>query len=131
MKSLDEVIVGLGICARELDCNCCREAVHYLKQFASQNSQKMVNKSDSISKMEYNDPLTWEQLEEMNGKPVWVELTRSGLEAWGLSDGIYVDAFGHDIITIKVLHDLWHLDKEQIGQSWKAYRKPTERDGNE
>ena len=70
-----------------------------------------------------NNALTWSELKQMEGKPVWVELPNSNRTAWGLNDGIYVDAFFHEIITIKVLHDLWHLDKEQIGVTWKAYRK--------
>ena len=100
------------------------DALHYLKEYRKYNDTmcalpdyyEWVHSAD-------NPPLTWDELKQMEGKPVWIELHGSGRKAWGLSDGIYVDAFGHDIITIKVLHDLWHLDKAQLGKNWNAYKK--------
>lgn len=68
-----------------------------------------------------NPPLTWQELRTMEGKPLWVERKRK--KAWGLIDGMYTDAFYYDFVTIKVLHDLWHLSKVSMGKTWQAYRK--------
>lgn len=120
------------------------DALHYLKEY--RKYAKVVDEryaeiekkqSDAYwmwvnktAELERNDPLTWGELKSMEGKPVWVELKRKetevGRKAWGLNDGTYVDAFGYDIVTVKVLHDLWHLSKAQLGKTWQAYRKERE-----
>ena len=150
MKTLDEVIKALEELGDFVaECNYCSaeycnesyefdkcfagDALHYLREYQKEKTILKDSKEhweywstryyNEIEKAEENDPLTWDELRTMEGKPVWVELPKSNRKAWGLSDGIYADAFGHDIITIKVLHDLWHLDKAQIGKSWQAYRK--------
>lgn len=127
------------------------DALHYLREYRSDKLQweaekkqyednlsttlrefdeardKLIAKYKELDIGTLNDPLDWDELRQMEGKPVWVELKRKetevGRKAWGLNDGTYIDAFGYDIITIKVLHDLWHLSKAQLGQTWKAYRK--------
>ena len=136
MKTLDEVISTMeyeqvynGGEARDYDA----DALRYLKKYrAKEKEYEHLKKvcfgfvGEKMAEMESNDPLDWETLKQMEGKPVWVELPKSSRRAWGLSDGIFVDAFYHDIVTIKVLHDLWHLDKEQMGKTWQAYRKERE-----
>ena len=118
MKTLDEVIVGLGICARELDCNCCREAVHYLKQFASHNTQKMANKSDSITEMESNDALTWDELKQMEGKPVWVE--HKHYNKWLMVFEVYEHTI---VLDGNGFYTQYFDDDNEEEIRWRAYRK--------
>lgn len=111
------------------------DAVFYLREYCEKRDEiceiaKIMADSWELHKQtmafeDRNDPISWDELKQMEGKPVWVELKRKetevGRNVWGLIDGTYVDAFGYDIVTIKVLHDLWHLSKAQLGVVWKAY----------
>ena len=133
MKTLDEVIWAVENCDSAIDdCAHCAyykedcenlrplraDALHYLKEY---------RKLDSLDAVAFpeddNPPLTWDELKQMEGKPVWVEWCSVERKAWGLNDGTYVDAFGNDCITIKVLHDLWHFPKKGMGKDWQAFRK--------
>lgn len=86
-KTLDEVIKVLEYCT-DTGCNpncpyekeCLhmglgfpKDALYYLKELASQNSAEAVCKTDSIPEMRDNPPLSWDELKQMEGKPVWVE----------------------------------------------------------
>ena len=77
MKTIDEVIVGLGICARELDCYCCREAVHYLKMY-----KELAKESTLFAEWKENPPLTFTEVREMLDKPVWMEW--NNVKGWRL-----------------------------------------------
>ena len=86
MKTLDEVIKGIEHCHEDncMDCpyqfepkdfGCVdqanyTDALHYLKEF--QGLSKMWN--DKLDKEQENPPLTWDELKQMEGKPVWVEM---------------------------------------------------------
>ena len=68
-----------------------------------------------------NDPLTLEQLREMDGEPVWVESCRN------TKNGKYVIFDGYD----QVLHCLRVIggglfDCTVMGKSWLAYRRRPE-----
>ena len=86
MKTLDEVIKGLDVCLNGKGCENCpyavydkdgfgehfdcvkmqTDALHYLKHL--QEYYEMSKK-----RHEPNMPLTWDELKQMEGKPVWVE----------------------------------------------------------
>ena len=147
MKTLNEVIKAEEICSQiDAECSKCpykatakgwceekdRDALHYLKEYRDE-CNNIINVHDDCIRLrdemaeelnKMNPPLTWDELEAMEGKPVWIELAYQ--MAWGLNDGTYIDAFGHEVVTIKVLHDLWHLDKAQMGKVWQAFRKERE-----
>ena len=157
MKTLDEVIEAYEYCINNnyRDCRGCpygcedgesgcanaeekTDALHYLTEY-KQTRQDLLDGMKrlegkelmyihALANLEDTPPLTWEQLKQMEGKPVWIEM--GACKIWGLNDGVYVDAFGKEMVTIKVLHDLWHLRKEKMGNAdgWKAFRK--ERDEN-
>ena len=102
------------------------DVLHYLKTIETTENlyHDAINELSKWKDEDWKDrclPLTWDELRQMEYYPVFVELSGDG--EWGLNDGIYVDAFGHDMVTIKVLRGLWHLDKEQMGKIWQAYRK--------
>ena len=150
MKTLDEVIEGIEACRDSYVAGKIikDDALHYLKAFrdakdtleaekdryaeavrnceqAENRFRKMEDELNDIRRKHIEqmkkDPLTWDELTQMEGKPVWVEQPYQKM--WGLNDGTYVDAFGNDCITIKVLHDLCHFEKNLMGKTWNAYRK--------
>ena len=137
MKTLDEVIKAFEWCKNDKCYECAYyekvhadscitkrdgDALQYLKAYKDDRNDLTALRAYWKEQQE-NKPLTWDELKTMEGKPVWVELPKSNRRAWGLNDGIFVDSFFNEIITIKVLHDLWHLSKVEIVKTWQAYRK--------
>ena len=67
-----------------------------------------------------NEPLTLEQLREMDGEPVWVVMVDekfSGLNGWYLVH--------HGSAYLARIDD-WELDDDKYGVEWLAYRRPPE-----
>ena len=74
-----------------------------------------------------NDPLTWDELKQMEGKPVWIEGEHGCIwnqKAWSL---IRLDAENDDIVicfsTDNGAHYEFVIDKIDYGTDWQAYRK--------
>lgn len=128
MRTLDEVIKAWSICFSDnsrSDCTGCpyadedgdaacfnhdrEDALHYLKEF--QGLSKMWN--DKLDKDQDNSALTWEQLKQMEGKPVYI-VEDYGRNHWEIVDGVHDEdvSFGY-----------FSLDKDVFGTEWKAYRK--------
>ena len=99
MRSLDEVIEGYERChgayGTDESCEYCPlfdicehdpqmaspwddDMYHYLKEF--QGLSKMWN--DKLDKEQKNDLLTWDELKQMELKPVWVEWTKTEESYW-------------------------------------------------
>ena len=79
---------------------------------------------------ESNDPLTWDELKQMEGKPVWVESHGSITEFTGW---VIVSNFHHDMVHFIFSHydgDFLTYEmvvpQEQMGEKWQAYRKERE-----
>lgn len=68
-----------------------------------------------------NDPLTWNELAEMEGQPVYI-VEMGARRYWALV--IYVDKDTAYFATLNDPDD--HGDKELYGESWVAYRRPKE-----
>ena len=116
------------------------DALHYLQAFrdakdtlerekdryaeAVRNCDKAEAKYTMLC-MEYagNDPLTWDELKQMEGKPVWVEYIRSR-KCWHIIRNIQVASFdGKDHDWLRVDMDGVYFDKDDLGKTWQAYRK--------
>ena len=109
MKTLDELIKAEEICS-QIDAECskcpygatakgwCEEkdldALHYLKvlkdildplkvkKISHEITCPQCNSAIAILLPESNEPLTWDELREMEGKPVWVEWTKTEESYW-------------------------------------------------
>ena len=141
MKTLDEVIKAWSICFSDnsrSDCTGCPyadedgeaacfnhdrvDALYYLKHL--QEYYEM-----SREHHEPNPALTWDQLKQMEGKPVWVE-NLDELDGDVLCGyWIIVDAFTGRNEKLACMHTnqpflcLW---KSKQGKTWQAYRKERE-----
>lgn len=71
-----------------------------------------------------NEPLTWGELAEMEGQPVYI-VEMGARRYWALV--IYVDKDTAYFATLNDPDD--HGDKELYGESWVAYRRPKEGEG--
>ena len=145
MRTLDEVITGLDICKNFSYCthpqkgecpylcedNTCgqddlyRDALHYLKEFKriSARLEKIAlgNITETLEKLD-NPPLTWDELRNMEGKPVWIEEIgrKYSTPHWAIHNGI-MD--GYDGDENLYLQPFEVLTKFTLGKSWQAYRK--------
>lgn len=90
MKTIDELIKAIEYCLKPADilgncrekcpyihncdpeCTAVKEdALHYLKE----NRTLQYGYIKAMADLEDNPPLTWDELKQMEGKPVWVEYT--------------------------------------------------------
>lgn len=138
MKTLDEVIAMVEYCSlpmpnsicttcpskqRASDCHLYTDVLHYLKVLKDILDPLKVKKNSheitcprcqskiAILLPESNEPLTWDELQEMEGKPVWIE-------------GPLLTEGPHWII-LGATH-LYEGKKVGYGKTWKAYRKERE-----
>ena len=70
-----------------------------------------------------NEPLTWDELKAMEGKPVWIKLLGKGKwkkwKGWDVIGGFDDDDFGFAMCTVR--GDYYYL--ADLGKTWQAYRK--------
>ena len=91
------------------------DALHYLKHL--QEYYEM-----SREHHEPNPALTWEQLKQMEGKPVWIEF----LNDEGEWNGEWCLVESSNNILCEILRckmSWWGLRKITLGKTWQAYRK--------
>ena len=139
MKTLDEVINALEICGHDESPKCpyfdtehwccCEDhmrgisplkndALQWLKGYKGHiELDKLRDKCEAE-----NDPLTWQELKQMEGKPVWVEAESLSV---GVSpywkDWNIIKSFTND--EFMYCNDGYEWAKETQGRMWQAYRK--------
>lgn len=146
MRTLDEVVKayeqcaksdweeGCGDCAyRNEKCGSCKcvrndDALHYLRQlqlFRQTPLMQGIHKAQKEYSLypvedwgEENLPLTWKELKEMDGQPVWVEVPQ-----W--SEWLLI-SFIDDDKSEMYLRDKWGNGVSlniRNNLTWRAYRK--------
>ena len=136
MKTLDEVINELNYwdtCdafpESFYDFEVTRDALHYLKLLKTHCDRVQNQIEDLREEYRPNDPLTWDELKAMTGKPVWVEYRRSvrnrwGHRCWHIIRNIQRVQFDRiDTEWLRVDEDGVYFDKADLGKTWQAYRK--------
>lgn len=99
MKTLDEVIKAYEVChASVLSCEGCpydngeryrdsdcyiADALFYLKEYREKHDD-ILRMEEALGYCEImdNSPLSWDELKTMQGKPVWVEWTKTEESYW-------------------------------------------------
>ena len=152
MKTLDEVIKAWSICFSDnsrSNCTGCpyadedgeaacfnhdrEDALIYLKAYQWQMTNpdgdhlQLEKCRALLSDFYQNEPLSWDELRQMEGKPVWVEGNHGciwGQKAWSL---ILLDSENDDIVicinTDNGVHYEFAIGQEDYGTDWQAYRK--------
>ena len=147
MKTLNEVIEALNNCAdvnaNFEACECCEyrdirddgydcgrlqmmeDALHYLEEY--QRYQNTPSRNGHIALVDFeesqkNEPLTWDDLKAMEGKPVWVEDNIDEPEDTTKYWAIYRRIEKSQETEYALLSDFYY-DKAQYGETWQAYRK--------
>ena len=143
MKTLDEVIRGFE-CCEEINCAECPyanwdntdvvhcndtkkedDALHYLKTYKDDKDDLTALRAFWAEQQD-NSPLTWDELKQMEGKPVWVEYNlHLSAEAQKLSKAWFVisgfQPLGKHEMMVATNHFVF-TDYEQFS-GWQAYRK--------
>ena len=114
------------------------DALHYLKEYKAKemfynqsvdHTVQMINEIEDrvtvyLAEMNKNDPLTWDELQKMEGKPVWIEAD-NGQEKF--QHWFIIDEF--TLSDIPGLQIMWCLQQsfrfweQDLGVTWQAYRK--------
>ena len=144
MKTLDEVIKAWSICFSDnsrSDCTGCPyadedgeaacfnhdrdDALIYLKAYQWQmtnpdgDHQQLEKCRALLSDFYRNDPLSWDELRTMEGKPVWVEQFNGDTKGW-----LLILRTNYDVITCTTKHgNSFYLYKNHYCEKWQAYRK--------
>lgn len=142
--TLDEVIIGIKE-QMGLGDPILIDALHYLKEYQdvknalntereelieaycqwkdakekleAQTSQMMWVDNHFQFEISDNPPLTWDELKQMEGKPVWIQEGDHGY--WIIIDNFSITSYGyHWLNSVEGC-----LEKEYMGISWQAYRK--------
>ena len=147
MKTLDEVIEALA--RDEYYCSACpleeycqgvtvscyiEDALYYLKHLQDfyeicntggvlepEPRSVEIGSGVEIKWHEPNSALTWDELREMEGKPVWVEVDGKWWGRFWAFVEVINDAYANFYQKGQEYpEDLW---KRDIGKTWQAYRK--------
>ena len=143
MRTLDEVIEWIED-PKMAYCVYKDDALHYLKEYRErlQNLQDMMDRYEindrnyqeavwncEMVQLKYqqllddfndNPALTWQELRQMEGKPVWVETTTSFRSGWYLVR----DVFFEDTVYLTDIKRGEGVGRSMdYGKTWQAYRK--------
>ena len=140
MKTLDEVIKVMDHvefcctnCKLQFDCDeveCfLKDALHYLKEYKANREdpdgdhQRLKKARNLLWEFYQNEPLSWEELKTMEGKPVWVEYLRDG--ATYDAEWCIVKDIDDDLLHDTEGYGYGRANKygDGYGVGWQAYRK--------
>ena len=109
----------------EFDCKkCLHEKVCALWEIQNEISDtECVHYQPTLTPP--NEPLTLEQLREMDGEPVWI--LDVGPHKWYGPGWAIVDRNNCLVRTVKNWNPVFF---ERYGERWLAYRRPPEGEGN-
>ena len=121
MKTLDETIKAFDDCNQWYEQNgnaYCEpkvfaDALHYLREYRKLDSLDAVAFTEDD-----NDPLTWDELKLLKGKPVWVEEPSFFGKTWVIISGSNDEAIFGVAVGTMVFYT-----KDEQGKTWQAYRK--------
>lgn len=124
MKTLDEVIEAFEYTYENdpIAWTYGVDALHYLKEYQEQRDQidALPDYYDLVNfwaESQENPPLTWDELEQMEGKPIWVEDNNGWYKGWVVIEKFVED----DMFTTGFTYE-----KNNFGTLWQAYRKEKE-----
>ena len=141
MKSLDDVIKSFDVCMNARGCRNCPYAVYdedgfeeylecskqeedafsYLIEYRKLLNEYRKPKDWMAEEPDINDPLSWDDLQSMEGKPVWLESMVK--KSWAIFDGTYVR---HEVVCGVFAIGQWNsgmFPRGEIGKTWNVYRK--------
>lgn len=77
---------------------------------------------------DFNPPLTWDELKQMEGKPVWVEVLSDEIDLSSRWMLVARETKAHSL-PLTYTDDIGHWifgHEDELGRTWQAYRKERE-----
>ena len=103
-----------------------RLSIPYISQAAAEAIADFLIEHNMIAQEEpTNDPLTLEELQQMDGEPVWVTINREKYKYPSDCEG-YCVIDGDDALVPGAENYWW--DFETYGEKWIAYRRKPEKE---
>ena len=131
IKAFEECIVPKNVfcngCYKEDRCKITEVALNYLKQYQLDKqifAYDIAKRNFELS--ERNEPLTWDELKLMEGKPIWIEEIGQKYSSphWVIHYGIEDAYDGDEILYLQPFFET--ETKNSLGMTWNAYRKERE-----
>ena len=104
------------------------DAIYYLKEYQEKREEickiaKIIADSWELRKQtmafeDRNDPISWDELKEMEGKPVWIE--DPGRKEWMIIDHVVDEDTKYERLYIQSFYPRSFYKHDH---QWKAYRK--------
>ena len=133
MRTLDEVIKAFEYTYKNdpIAWTYGVDALHYLKEYQEQRDQidalpDYYNLVNFWTESQANPELTWDELKNMGGKPIWIEYADDGEQTgWALIvKNPERPLFGKPkLFTFVRDEGKFYLTISGYGKRWKAYRK--------
>ena len=126
MLTIEEVIIALEQGPRTI---AREQAIPYLKEYLDIQDEYYKLKDWWAEEHAENNPLTWDELKTMSGKPVlveWISGIWKGLNKWVILSRIDDDylVFAASDVAGQSYNGLLRL--MNLGKLWQAYRKERE-----
>ena len=123
MRTLKEVIAILAKGIADVEAyDAVDDALYYLREYHDNYGNLIASMNHHLRKikeLEQNDPLSWEELCEMEGEPIWVEQHHGDTKGW-----LLILRKCDDVVTCTTKHgNSFYLYKANYGEKWQAYRK--------
>ena len=132
---------GIGACCAERES----DALHYLREYRSekvmweaerkgyldwieQYKEAREKHQQAVIELKKNPALTWEQLKQMEGKPVWVEILSDEIDLTSRWMMVARETKAHSL-PLAYTDDMGHWiygHEDDLGKTWQAYRKERE-----
>ena len=127
MPTLDEVIEAIEVCRDSYVSGKIikSDALHYLKEY----QRLQIAFLKALADLEDNPPLDWDELKQMEGKPVWVEADDGKYKGWVIVGKFYSLLEEEDLdahVDLYYFGRSMEYSKEMYGYYWQAYRKERE-----
>lgn len=139
MKSLDGLIKALeeitSLTEDESESEgyfLAMDSIHYLKEYQEHlkwhayEEHCLAEEKKALREKSRTDnlPLSWEELKNMQGKPIWVEY-EGYTPGWEIIEhiGVYKWTINTDDDEIIIETNSSILHKEEQGKMWQAYKK--------
>lgn len=97
------------------------DALHYLQTYQKIEDEYEELKDWWAEEYVTNEPLSWEQLKQMEGKPVWVD--HKYYKKWLIVKEVYEETI---ILDGNGYYTQYFSDDNEKETRWKAYRKERE-----
>lgn len=142
--TLDEVIENLSVkqslkdLGHRPDPDEIADALYYLREYREKKHEISDISADYIAMKNYwaeqqvNSPLTWDELKQMIGKPVWIEWDDSE-EAMRTKEFVFSrqweiisEVYEENIVCIysdRRAENHFAYSKDNLGKTWQAFRK--------